>query len=282
MRDGNLEIENFSNTTISTPSYDGNYLPQHSLETKIGISIIIPAYNERNRIKKSIDSYIPVIESFNLPYEIIVVIDGNDRTEDVIRHYKNLKYFKSNVRLGKGGAVKKGLLMAQYQYVGFIDADGSLNPDDFKKMLQLIQGHCCVISSRYVRESKWINKEPLFNRFASRAFNIIVNLVLHLKVKDTQCGAKFFKSDIINDVIPHIQVSNRTFDVDILYHIKRQGYNIKEIPVTWNHNKGSRMPIKGAIFPMFLTVIAIKLMNSRIKDYVPELLFKIVSKFKVY
>jgi hypothetical protein len=172
--------------------------------------------------------------------------------------------------------------MAQYQYVGFIDADGSLAPYDFKKILQQIHNNSCVISSRYVRESKWINKEPLFNRFASRGFNIIVNLVLHLKVKDTQCGAKFFKSDIINDVIPRIQVSNRTFDVDILYHIKRRGYNIKEIPVTWNHSKGSKMPIKGAIFPMFLTVIAIKLMNSRIKDYVPEFLFRVISKFKVY
>ena len=274
-------MQNFSNPTVAADSSDDNTL-QHSPEPKNGISIIIPAYNERDRIRKSLDNYIPVIESFNMPYEVIVVIDGNDGTENVISHYKNLKYFKSNVRLGKGGAVKKGLLMAQYQYVGFIDADGSLAPHDFKKMLQLIQDHCCVISSRYVRESKWINKEPLFNRFASRAFNIIVNLVLHLKVKDTQCGAKFFKSDIINDVIPRIQVSNRTFDVDILYHIKRRGYNIKEIPVTWNHSKDSRMPIKGAIFPMFITVIAIKLMNSRIKDYVPELLFKIVSKFKVY
>jgi len=274
-------MQNFSNPTVAADSSDDNTL-QHSPEAKNGISIIIPAYNERDRIRKSLDNYIPVIESFNMPYELIVVIDGNDGTENVIRQYKNLKYFKSNVRLGKGGAVKKGLLMAQYPYVGFIDADGSLASEDFKKMLQLIQGHCCVISSRYVRESRWINKEPLFNRFASRGFNIIVNLVLHLKVKDTQCGAKFFKSDIINDVIPHIQVSNRTFDVDILYHVKRMGYDIKEIPVTWNHSKDSRMPIKGAIFPMFLTVIAIKLMNSRIKDYVPELLFKIVSKFKTY
>ncbi len=274
-------MQNFSDTTLPTLSADDN-TSQHSQETKNGISIIIPAYNERDRIKKSLDSYIPVIESFNIPYEIIVVIDGNDGTEDIIKNYKNLKYFKSYIRLGKGGAVKKGLSMAQYRWVGFVDADGSLVPEYFKKLLQQIQDNSCVISSRYLGDSKWINKEPLFNRFASRGFNIIVNLVLHLKVKDTQCGAKFFKSDIIKKIIPHIEVSNRTFDVDILYHIKRLGYSIKEIPVTWNHSKDSRMPIKGAIFPMFLTVIAIKLMNSRIKDYVPELLFKIVSKFKVY
>ena len=274
-------MKNFSNPKVFARSSNNN-LSQDFQEPENGISIVIPAYNERDRIKKSLDSYIPVIESFNLPYEFIVVIDGDDGTEDVIKHYKNLKYFKSNERLGKGGAVKKGLLMAQYQYAGFIDADGSLAPEDFKKMLVQIQNNSCVISSRYLKESKWVNKEPLFNRFASRGFNTIVDLVLHLKVKDTQCGAKFFKFDIIKKIIPHIQVSNRTFDVDILYHIKRLGYNIKEIPVTWNHSKGSRMPIKDAIFPMFITVIAIKLMNSRIKDYVPELLFRVISKFKVY
>ncbi len=281
MQEESLEMKNFSNPKVFARSSNNN-LSQDFQEPENGISIVIPAYNERDRIKKSLDSYIPVIESFNLPYEFIVVIDGDDGTEDVIKHYKNLKYFKSNERLGKGGAVKKGLLMAQYQYAGFIDADGSLAPEDFKKMLVQIQNNSCVISSRYLKESKWVNKEPLFNRFASRGFNTIVDLVLHLKVKDTQCGAKFFKFDIIKKIIPHIQVSNRTFDVDILYHIKRQGYNIKEIPVTWNHSKGSRMPIKDAIFPMFITVIAIKLMNSRIKDYVPEFLFRVISKFKVY
>ena len=274
-------MQNFSNPAVFTPPSDNN-TSNYSQEAKNGISIIIPAYNERDRIKKSLDNYIPVIESFNLPYEIIVVIDGNDGTEDVIKNYKNLKYFKSYIRLGKGGAVKKGLSMAQFRWVGFVDADGSLAPDDFKKLLLQIQGNSCVISSRYINGSKWINKEPFFKRFASRGFNLFVNLVLNLKVKDTQCGAKFFKFDIIKKIIPQIEVTNWTFDVAILYHIKRMGYNIKEIPVKWSHDLGTKFNYTVSIIPMFLTVIAIKLMNSRIKDYVPELLFKIVSKFKVY
>ena len=274
-------MQKISNATIFTHSSDDK-TSQPSQEAKNGISIIIPAYNERDRIKKSLDSYIPVIESFSLPYEIIVVIDGNDGTEDVIRDYKNLDYFKSSIRLGKGGAVKKGLLMAQYRYVGFVDADGSLAPDDFKKLLRQIQDNSCVISSRYVNGSKWINKEPFFKRFAGRGFNLFVNLVLNLKVKDTQCGAKFFKFDVIKKIIPQVEVTNWTFDVAILYHIKRMGYNIKEIPVKWSHDLGTKFNYTVSIIPMFITVIAIKLMNSRIKDYVPELLFKIVSKFKIY
>ena len=77
-------------------------------------------------------------------------------------------------------------------------------------------------------------------------------------------------------------VRNRTFDVSILYHVKRAGYKINEVPVTWNHDKNSNMPINAAIIPMFMTIIAIKLMNSRIKEYVPEFLYEIVSKFNFY
>ena len=73
-----------------------------ALNCKKGISIIIPAYNERDRIKHTLDKYLPVIKSFNLPYEVIVVIDGQDGTENVIKNYTNLKYYKSAYRFGKG------------------------------------------------------------------------------------------------------------------------------------------------------------------------------------
>ena len=149
-----------------------------TVNCKKGISIIIPAYNEKNRIKSTLDKYLPVIESFNLPYEIIVVIDGQDGTENVIKNYKNLKYYKSAYRLGKGGAVKKGLSMAQFEYVGYLDADGSLHPKDLMELLQQIQTYYCVIASRYLKQSRWINKEPFFNRFVSRGS--IFSLILYL------------------------------------------------------------------------------------------------------
>ena len=252
------------------------------LNCKKGISIIIPAYNEKNRIKYTLDKYIPVIESFNLPYEIIVVIDGQDGTENVIKNYKNLKYYKSAYRLGKGGAVKKGLSMAQFEYVGYLDADGSLDPKNLVELLQQIQTYCCVIASRYMRKSKWVNTETIFRRIASRGFNFITNLVLHLKVKDSQCGAKFFRMKVITKTLPQLEVTNWAFDVSILYHIKKEGYTIKEIPVSWNHVEHSKIVTIAVIIPMLFTVLAVKLMNSRLKDYVPEFLFKIVSKFKVY
>ena len=247
-----------------------------------GISLIIPAYHEKNRIMKSLDKYIPVLESTGLKYEIIVVIDGEDGTENLLDGIKNLNYYKPLLRLGKGGAVKKGFSLAKYSYIGYVDADGSLSAEDFKNLLSSLKDKPCAIASRYLKDSKWINKEPLFNRISGRGFNFLVNAFFRLNVKDTQCGAKFFNKDIIDRILPAVYVRNRTFDVSILYHVKRSGYKINEMPVTWNHDNNSNMPIKAAIIPMFVTVVAIKLMNSRIKEYVPKFLYKIVSKFNFY
>ena len=247
-----------------------------------GISIIIPAYHEKNRIMKSLDKYIPVLESSSLKYEIIVVIDGEDGTENLLKGIKNLSYYKPLKRLGKGGAVKKGFSLAKYRYIGYVDADGSLSSKDFENLLSTLNKNCCTIASRYLTNSKWINKEPLFNRISSRGFNFLVNAFFRLHVKDTQCGAKFFDKNVIDRILPAVYVRNRTFDVSILYHIKRAGYKITEVPVTWNHDKNSNMPINAAIIPMFITIVAIKLMNSRIKEYVPKFLYKIVSKFNFY
>ena len=253
-----------------------------SCNYEIGISLIIPAYHEKSRIMKSLDKYIPILESTEMKYEIIVVIDGNDGTENLLKGIKNLSYYKPVRRLGKGGAVKKGFSLAKYSYIGYVDADGSLTSTDFENILSSMKSSCCTIASRYLNNSKWINKEPLFNRISSRGFNFLVNAFFHLNVKDTQCGAKFFNKKVIDRILPAISVRNRTFDVAILYHVKMAGYRINEIPVTWSHDSNSNMPIKAAIIPMFLTIVAIKLMNSRIKEYVPKFLYKIVSKFNFY
>lgn len=184
--------------------------------------------------------------------------------------------------MARGGAVKKGFSLARYSYIGYVDADGSLSAEDFENLLSAIKNNYCTIASRYLNNSKWINKEPLFNRISSRGFNFLVNAFFGLNIKDTQCGAKFFNKNVIDNILPEVCVRNRTFDVSILYHVKNSGYKIDEIPVTWDHDRNSNMPVKSAIIPMFMTLVGIKLMNSRIKGYVPQFLFKVVSKFNFY
>jgi len=237
-----------------------------------GISVVIPAYNEEYRIKKSLDSYVPVLLQKNLPFEIIIITDGTDRTADVVNSYNNpaIKVFSYSYKLGKGGAIREGQLKAKYDLSVWIDADGSLHPDDLSKMLNRINECDCVIASRWLEGSIWLEKEPLFNRTVGRVFNFLVRSILLLPLADTQCGAKIVRTDVAVESLRSTVVTNRTFDVAVLYHIKKAGYLIKEVPVTWRHDRDTRMPIFRVIPIMLMTLLGIRLMDLPIRKLFPD------------
>ena len=237
-----------------------------------GISLIIPAYNEEDRIAKSLDSYIPVLKSLGVPFEVLVIIDGSDGTYDTIQAYSGLGVtgHRFNSKLGKGGAIRKGISLAIYDVICWVDADGSLFPDDLKKILEATEHYDCVVASRWLRDSVWVTKEPLFNRTVGRVFNVLVRGMLGLPVMDTQCGAKAFRSSVARSVMATTVVNNRTFDVAMLYHARRSGATMKEIGVRWEHDPRTRMPIFRVIPIMFLTLVGIRLMNLPIRKYFPE------------
>ena len=184
--------------------------------------------------------------------------------------------------MGKGGAILQGMNMSGGDIVGFVDADGSLSSEDLRKIILSVDDRSFVFASRYGKDSVWLKKEPLFNRMASRAFNFLVNSVLHLNVKDTQCGAKFMSKSVAKEILRQINVRNRTFDVSMIYHAKKSKAKILETPVTWKHDENSRLPIGHAILPMFLTILGIRFMNSRYSHRVPSWVFKVLSKFRFY
>lgn len=237
-----------------------------------GISLIIPAYNEEDRISKSLDSYLPVLRESGLPYEVIVVMDGKDGTHDIVLSYKSqaVKGFTFDTKLGKGGAVRKGIELSGYGRVCWVDADGSLIPEDLKRMIEVSENFDCVVASRWLKDSVWLEKEPLFNLAVGRVFNFLVRGLLHLPVMDTQCGAKIFRSDVAKGVLSTTVVTNRTFDVAMLYHAMKLGATIREVGVRWRHDHETRMPIFRVIPIMFITLLGIRVMNLPIKKYVPN------------
>ncbi len=236
-----------------------------------GISLVIPAYNEEDRLSKSLEAYLPVLKSFHRPYEIIVVIDGMDNTYGVAQGYasQGVRPFRYDMKLGKGGAIREGILLARHVTIAWVDADGSLSAHDLQTMLEVSSGFDCVVASRWVAGSVWLEKEPLFNRAVGRVFNFMVRGTLGLPIADTQCGAKVFKASIARHVISSTVVTNRTFDVAVLYHARKSGASMVEVPVSWRHDADTRMPIFRVIPIMFITLIGIRLMNLPIRKYLP-------------
>jgi dolichol-phosphate mannosyltransferase len=200
-----------------------------------------------------------------------VVSDGDDRTAEVARRYaeRGVRVLESSTKLGKGGAVLAGMRCAQYEFVGYLDADGPIPPSEVIQMISHLSDCDGVVASRWARGAHVLRQEPFFNRVAGRLWNVLTRSILFLNLKDTQCGAKFFRRSVILPVLRGISLTNRAFDVDLLYHLKKSGHNLKEVPVTWSHDPDSRMPIAGAIPLMLVSLIGVRVMNLPISHRLP-------------
>ncbi|MBD3397507.1 glycosyltransferase, partial [Candidatus Micrarchaeota archaeon] len=161
------------------------------------VTLIIPAYNEEKRIESAASAL------FSSPYlkekcNFLFIVDGEDKTGEILENLDlkgaDAEIKKYSVRLGKGGAVGEGIKAAKTEYAGFIDVDEHIPAETVEKMVGLLLGEKldCVICSR-----KGANRREIFRGFASRAFNLIVNLLFGIGLRDTQCGCKLFRRDLV-------------------------------------------------------------------------------------
>ena len=227
------------------------------------LSIIIPAYNEEKRIVPTLNSY---LKFYKKNTEFIVVNDGStDNTEKVIKNFikkhKNLRLINQRNQ-GKGAAVINGMRNAKGNIIAFTDADNATIPEQFNKILKYITKYDVVIASRHIKGAKMNRKEALIERITGRGFNLLVRSWLGLKVQDTQCGAKIFKKQVLNKILPKINPDKWSFDISLLYHAKKNNFKIKEVPIFWYSRPGSKLNIKKAI-PGFLKTL-LKLRFSKL------------------
>jgi glycosyltransferase involved in cell wall biosynthesis len=245
-----------------------------------GISLVIPAFNEEARIRPTLERYLGTLENLVSSFEIIVIADGNDRTTDIANEFSKVrvKTHVSPQRLGKGGAILKGFRLATYPIIGYVDADGSLDSRDIERLIRTAVRDGCAIGSRRIVGSLWIGRNSWSHRLASKVYNILVRGVLGVPVRDTQCGAKFYSQSVLNAVLDHVQVTNMTVDTAILFHLRRQGRTITEVPVTWVDVPGSRFTLSSEVLVMLLTLVGIRLMNLGTKGQQPWRVVTLLSQ----
>ncbi len=237
-----------------------------------GLSIVIPAWNEEDRLRRTLLQYLPALESHITPFEVIVVSDGSgDRTSEVARSFESrgVRVLEFPEKLGKGGAILEGLRQARYDYVGYLDADGPIPPEEVYRLVDALAEADCVVASRWLRGSVILRREPWISRISGRAWNFLVRSILFLPLRDTQCGAKFLRRSILAPTLRAVALTNRAFDVDLLYHLRKSGRRVREVPVTWQHDPASRMPIGRAIPVMFVSLVGVRLMNLPVGHLVP-------------
>ena len=167
------------------------------------ISLVIPVYNEEERIKKSLSKILPYLNQL-ADYEIIFVDDGStDRTLLVLEEYKNKRFrvIKNGKNCGKGYSVQQGMLRARYPVVLFSDADFSTPIEDLEKLLPHLENYDIVIGSRGSRR----NGNSILRKLMAQTFLFFRRLVLLPKLIDTQCGFKVIKTKLALNLFPRLQ-----------------------------------------------------------------------------
>jgi dolichol-phosphate mannosyltransferase len=210
-------------------------------EPAIPYSLVIPAYNEEYRIRPLFDA----IGSFE--GELIVVCDGTDGTARVVREIARsradltIRCLAFSHRLGKGGGVVAGLDASRATLVGFFDADGSTTITEMMRLFSFLAENDGAIGSRWVHGSALIVRQGILRRVGSRGFNLLIRCLFGLSFHDTQCGAKVFKKDAIDRVLPAMTSRGFEFDVELLWRLRRAGSRVVEVPIEWQNKGDSRV-----------------------------------------
>jgi len=214
------------------------------------VSIIIPAYNEQNRIEKTIITYVNYFrENPHCSVDFIVVLNGcTDNTERVVMKLKEAYLEVSMIKIaqsGKGLAIKKGFeeaLKKSGELIGFVDADMATQPEYFNDLINNIGKNDGIIASRYMKGSYVYPSRPFIKKWGRFIFyQSLVYLLFGLRYKDLQCGAKLFKKKVIQKITPMLNINQWAFDVEILYLCKKYNFVIQELPTVWYDQLESKL-----------------------------------------
>lgn len=204
-------------------------------------TIVIPAYNETGRIGGLLDGLV----TYRGP--VIVVCDGDDDTAGVVRAFAEahpscrMECREYKERLGKGGGVTAGLMRAETVYAGFMDADGSTTIPEMRRLFSHLTDADGVIGSRWIEGACVPVRQSMGRQVQSRLFNLFVRIVFSLPYHDTQCGAKVFRTQVVQAVLPSVQSEGFEFDVELLWRMKQQGFVVREVPIRWEDQPDSRV-----------------------------------------
>lgn len=213
------------------------------------ISLIVPAYKQQKTIEKDLKRIYHVMQQIRYAYEIIIVVDGIfDKTYEKAKKIKSahihiVKYKRNH---GKGYAVRYGMKRAKGDIIAFIDSGMDIHPNGLSMLLEHFEWYKAdiIVGSKLHPVSKVVY--PFERRILSWGYRLLVKLLFNLSIRDTQVGMKFFRRQVLEDVLPRLLVKQYAFDIEILAVAKHLGYyRIYEAPVELDFTGMSSITSKG-------------------------------------
>jgi dolichyl-phosphate beta-glucosyltransferase len=215
---------------------------------EVDFSVVLPAYNEAPRIISSIESVRSHLSAKG-SFEIIVVDDGSaDGTAAAVESARaglpELTLLRLSPNRGKGAAVREGMLRARGRVRIFLDADLGIPVAEMDKLVPFAaEGYDCVIGSKKVPGARAEVSQPWLRRFLGKGYSVVSEALLVPGIRDFTCGIKLFTAKAAGEVFPRQRIERWGFDTEILYLAHRLGFRIKEVPVAWTHQPGSKVRV---------------------------------------
>jgi dolichyl-phosphate beta-glucosyltransferase len=212
------------------------------------LSIVIPAYNEEQRLPATLDRIFDYAERSPIPFkEILIVDDGSrDRTAAVVEARQGItRLLRNPGNRGKGYAVRKGMLAAKGDWILSTDADLSAPIGELEKLVAAARKEDAVVAigSRALDRRLVKVHQPVMRELSGRAFNLVMQMITGLAFHDTQCGFKLFRKDAAREIFSRQIEEGFSFDVEDLMIARALGLHSIEVPVEWSNVEGTKVSL---------------------------------------
>lgn len=224
------------------------------------MSVIVPAYNEQYLVRKNTllikREMDRIRKKTGEGYEILIVEESKDKTPKIAgglaKQYREIRHYHHDTRLGKGGAIEKGIELSRGDKVVFMDVDLSTSLDITEGFIEKMKHYDIVITSRYNPTAK-VSRSAA-RSLAGQGFSVLVRLVFRTKLRDTKCGYKGFKKRVAKNIIKFVENKGWFWDTEFLLYAERMGYSIYEMPIDWYERKEGNVAIIDNIIDMLINV----------------------------
>ena len=230
------------------------------------LSVIIPAFNEEQRLPKTLDQVLTFLKGQPYKSEILVVENASqDNTFQVAEQFASqhntqelpIEVIRESVQ-GKGAAVKRGIFATEGEYRFMCDADLSMPVTEINRFFPPnLEQVDISIASREAPGAVRYN-EPAYRHLVGRVFNTLIHILALPGLNDTQCGFKCFRAPIAEELFNEMTITGWSFDVEILYLAQQRSYRILEIPIPWYYNPDSHISVFKDSMQMALDIFKIR------------------------
>ena len=213
---------------------------------EIYLSVVIPVYNEEERIGQTLTALRNYLDKQTYAYEVVLVDDGSiDATRavvaQIIQGWPACKLLANLSNHGKGAVVKQGMLAAQGRFILFTDADNSTPIEQIEKLLSHINQYEVVFGSRHCPGGKIIIPQSMSRVWLSRMSNLLIRWILLPGIYDTQCGFKLFQNVSAKEIFQRVTIKRFGFDFEALVIARVLGYRFKEVGIDWYNDGASKV-----------------------------------------